>query len=161
MFSMDLTQVSGKPQARYDDLVIEEMADEVLVYDLASNKAHCLSHTAAAVWKRCDGQRGIDELACQTGTDLGVPVDADVVWFALEQLSHAHLLQQRVVRPPGGMQITRRALFARAGAVAAAAVVTSIVAPTAVQAASLRPSGATCSDSVQCQSQMCVSSVCM
>ena len=35
------------PIARSNGLVVQEMPDEVLVYDLDSNKAHCLNETAA------------------------------------------------------------------------------------------------------------------
>lgn len=153
--------MENKPQARRDELVIEEMADEVLVYDLTNNKAHCLSTTAAAVWKRCDGQRGIDELARATGADLSTPVDAEVVRFALEQLSRANLLQERIMRQPEAPRLSRRALFARAGAVAAAAVVTSIVAPTVAQAATLASSSRTCTEGAQCASGICMNGACM
>lgn len=38
-----------RPLARSEGLVIQEMPDEVLVYDLETNKAHCLNETAAFV----------------------------------------------------------------------------------------------------------------
>jgi hypothetical protein len=41
---------------RKQGLVIKELPDEVLVYDLDRNKAHCLNHSAAEVWERCDGR---------------------------------------------------------------------------------------------------------
>ena len=43
---------SQYPVARKSGLVVQEMPDEVLVYDLNSNKAHCLNQTAASVWKK-------------------------------------------------------------------------------------------------------------
>jgi len=45
------------PQARSEDLVIQDIGDEVLVYDLTRHKAHCLNRTAALVWRKCDGTR--------------------------------------------------------------------------------------------------------
>jgi hypothetical protein len=42
------------PRARRDELVVEELDDETLVYDLERHKARCLNHTAALVW-RCWG----------------------------------------------------------------------------------------------------------
>ena len=45
-----------RPVARQEGLVIQEMPDEVLVFDLKTNKAHCLNETAAFVWKACDGK---------------------------------------------------------------------------------------------------------
>jgi hypothetical protein len=44
-----------KPEARKDGLVIQDLPEEILVYDLNTNKAHCLNQTAAYVWQACDG----------------------------------------------------------------------------------------------------------
>lgn len=145
------------PRARQDELVIQELADEVLVYDLERNKAHCLGHTAAMVWKHCDGQKTIAELAQVTGGELQTPVAEDVVWLALEQLGRARLLQERVARPAAasGSGLTRRQLMGRVGAVAAAAVVTSIIAPTPAEAFSCVPDGGDCTASAQCCSRNC------
>ena len=48
---------SQVPVARKQGLVVQEMPDEVLIYDLDTNKAHCLNQTAAFVWKSCDGKK--------------------------------------------------------------------------------------------------------
>ena len=47
------------PISRSNGLVIHEIPGEVLVYDLNSNKAHCLNEPAAFVWKYCDGTHSI------------------------------------------------------------------------------------------------------
>ena len=44
------------PLARREGLVIRELADEVLVYDLDRDRAHCLNQTAAFIWQCCDGR---------------------------------------------------------------------------------------------------------
>ncbi len=54
---------SQVPIARKEGLVIQEMPEEVLVYDLDTNKAHCLNQTAAFVWKSCDGRNSVAEKA--------------------------------------------------------------------------------------------------
>jgi hypothetical protein len=51
------------PRARTDGLVVKELTDEVLVYDLKRDKAHCLNLAAAAVWKLCDGRSTAAEIA--------------------------------------------------------------------------------------------------
>ena len=51
------------PRARTDGLVINELTDEVLVYDLKRDKAHCLNAAAASVWKQCDGRTTVAEIA--------------------------------------------------------------------------------------------------
>ncbi|HZH35571.1 MAG TPA: hypothetical protein VEX64_12070 [Pyrinomonadaceae bacterium] len=37
------------PKARENDLVVQELKDEVLIYDLKINKAYCLNETSAAI----------------------------------------------------------------------------------------------------------------
>jgi len=46
------------PAARQEGLLVRELNDETLVYDLFNigHKAHCLNSTAALIWKYCDGQ---------------------------------------------------------------------------------------------------------
>ena len=54
---------SQVPVARKQGLVVQEMPDEVLIYDLDTNKAHCLNQTAAFVWKSCDGKNTVERIA--------------------------------------------------------------------------------------------------
>ncbi len=126
------------PHAREERLVVEEMPDEVLVYDLDRHKAHCLNHTAALVWKHCDGQTPVQDIALILRDELNTPVDEEVVWFSLEQLSRARLLREPITRPGAKPGLTRRELVRRVGLAAALSVplVTSILAPTAFAALS-------------------------
>src|SRR5262244_702555 len=87
------------PLARIEEIVVQELPDEVLVYDLRQNKAHCLNRTAAFVWNRCDGHSTPDEIAEMMEKEWNSPVSVDAVWFALNKLSKADLLQERVVLP--------------------------------------------------------------
>jgi hypothetical protein len=66
-----------------------------------------------------------------------VPVDEEAVWLALDRLSKAHLLQERVHHPACGDRSTRRAIIRRLAAVGAVALVSSIVAPGASAAGSV------------------------
>ena len=50
------------PRARQEKLLVHELTDEVLVYDLKRHKAHSLNKTAALVWQRCDGKSGVTEI---------------------------------------------------------------------------------------------------
>jgi hypothetical protein len=153
---------SFRPRARRDGLVVRELADEVLVYDLERHRAVCLNRAAAVVWRGCDGRTGIEGLTRRLSAELGEPVTADVVWLALDQLGSDRLLVERARRPGGASALTRRELIKRAGLAAAVAlpVVTSIVAPTAAQAASCLPSGAACTSPAQCCSGLCPSTTC-
>jgi hypothetical protein len=126
------------PRAREADLVMREVDGEVLVYDLQRHRAHALNKTSAIVWQHCDGKTGVPELARFVSQCSGAPADERLVWTALTQLGEADLLTDRVTPPldPGGR--SRRAFIRRAGLAAVLApLVSSIVAPTAAQAASV------------------------
>ena len=51
------------PLARKNQLVIHELKDEVLIYDLKVSKAFCLNHTAAFVWQHADGETPVAQIA--------------------------------------------------------------------------------------------------
>lgn len=127
------------PRAREDRLVVQELPDEVLVYDLNRHKAHCLNRTAALVWGHCDGQTTVAEMATLLRKELNHPVDEAVVWLALHRLGRAHLLRERVIPPAGAPRLSRREVMRKLALAGAFSVllpaVTSIVAPTAAEAA--------------------------
>jgi len=123
-------------KARREDLVVQELPDEVLVYDLRNHKAHCLNQTAAFVWNHCDGQTTAPQLAALMEKEWGAPVSEDVVWLALKQLSRTNLLEEHV--NVEGMRSSRRAVLRKLGAAAALTpLVISIVAPTASAGSSI------------------------
>jgi hypothetical protein len=134
---------------------MEELADEVLVYDLGRDRAHCLNQTAANVWKLCDGKSSPAKIAAQLDGKLDPAAAEEVVWAALKQLSSAGLLEEKVKRPATGL--SRREVVKRIAVAAAIGVpvVTSIVAPKASHAANCRPSNAACTASAQCCSGLC------
>ena len=146
-----------EPHARSEGLVVRELPGEVLVYDLERHKAICLNRTAAVVWKHCDGRTDASGIARRAGKELGQTVADEVVWLALDQLWRDNLLRERAARPQALAGISRRELMRRAGIAAAVALplVASIVAPTAAQASSCLPTGAACSNSAQCCSNVC------
>jgi hypothetical protein len=150
------------PLARREGLVIRELADEVLVYDLDRDRAHCLNQTAAFVWQRCDGRTSTSEIARALGKGASAPVDEKLVWIALDQLAENDLLKRRLVTPPSLPGINRRQMVRTLGlaAVVAVPLVTSIVAPTAVQAATCFAAGHACASGPQCCSSLCNSNVC-
>ncbi len=129
------------PQARKRDLVIREMPDEVLVYDLKTHAAHCLNQTAALVWKYCDGKNTVTDIAELVALEANTAVDEAAVWLALQRLGKANLLEERVMPPIGSERMSRRETVKRLGMGFALAVpvVMSVVAPAAAAAASACP----------------------
>ncbi|MEY2517136.1 MAG: hypothetical protein QOJ89_4494 [bacterium] len=125
------------PLARTEGLVVEELGDEVLLYDLAVKNAHCLSPTAATVWRRCDGRTPSSALALELG------LDETQVAQALDELDRADLLVSPVVPGDG---LSRRELGLRVTKVAAGAAVLPLVLSIAAPAAA-----ATASQVAQCR----------
>jgi hypothetical protein len=144
------SRTSNTPRARSEAIVVERVADEVLVYDLRRDRAHCLNESAALVWEKCDGQATVEEIAREVGAG------EEVVWMAVEELSRAGLMEGRVKRAGGG-GVSRREMMKRVAVAAAIGVpvVTSIVAPTASHAANCRPAGQACTTATQCCSGLC------
>ncbi len=121
------------PYARTDNLVIRELDDETLVYDMERDEAHCLNQTAALVWKRCDGKSTATQAARSLKKELDAPFDADLVWLAVSQLRRFHLVEGKTESPG----IARRDLVLKyAPAIIALPVIMSITAPTPAQSAS-------------------------
>ncbi len=123
-----------RPQRR-DGLLTEEVGDEVLVFDHASNTAAALNHPAAAVFDLCDGTRSVDEIVAALESS-STPLGVDEVLLALAELDDSGLL----VEAPAQRGPSRRDLLAKLGVTAAGAlmlpVVEAIVAPTPAAAAS-------------------------
>jgi hypothetical protein len=142
------------PRARHAQLVVKELANETLVYDELSHEAHCLNETAAFVWKDCDGRTSPAEMARRLERRMMTPVSEQMVWLALRQLSKSGLLEGPLPSQSPEGQISRRALIRTLGVAAAVSVplVTSIVAPTAVSAATIvcGKAGDPCTTSTDC-----------
>ena len=161
---MDRLVESYAPRARQEDLVIEGLGEETLVYDMRNHKAHCLNRTAALVWNRCDGKATVGAMTEALAKELSVPVRAEVVWLALEQLGQAKLLAAQPPRSIAQPSLSRRAVIRKIGLGAAVALplVTSILAPTSADAGltGCAASGQSCQTISCCQGCTCVSGLC-
>lgn len=122
------------PTARKTGLVIQEIPNEVLVYDLETNKAHCLNNTASIVWKACDGRNSISDIAAIVGTEAGSKISDDLVWLAIDQLNENNLLESEIVAEFAGR--SRRDAIKKIGlaSMIALPIVASLVAPKSAMA---------------------------
>jgi hypothetical protein len=123
------------PLARSDDLIIEELGDEILIFDTDTDRAHSLTAEAAKVWRSCDGRTSPEELVASLG------LDSDTVARALDELSRCDLLEQPPTLAPVREGSTRREMtikLAKVGAAAAAApLIVSVAAPAPAMAATI------------------------
>ena len=120
---------SQRPIARKNGLVVQEVPDEVLVYDLDSNKAHCLNQSAAIIWRSCDGNNSVSEIAKLVEVQAGGKVTEDFVWLAIDQLSENNLLEKGIASNFVGQ--SRREVIKKIGlaSMVAIPVIASLVAP--------------------------------
>jgi len=147
---------SQRPIARKSGLVVQEVPDEVLVYDLESNKAHCLNRSAAMVWRSCDGNNSVAEIAKLVEEQAGGKVTEDFVWLAIDQLSENNLLEKEVAISFKGQ--SRREAIKKIGmaSMIAVPVIASLVAPQSALAAA----SCSCNTPPSCNSipnQVCAS----
>ncbi len=149
------------PQARQDDIVVQELFDEVVIYDLKRDKVHALNPTAALVWRHCDGQHTSAELTNLLQAEFHTPQADVLLELTLDRLHKAHLLAGKVSPVHNQRIITRREALKLAGlTVALLPVVKSIIAPTMAQASSPNKSSMGCLSGDDCASGICVGGVC-
>jgi hypothetical protein len=115
-----------KPVARTEELLIEQIGDEAMIYDKRTDTVHHLDARTLAIWRACDGRTTITDLA-------GPNEDVETLELALAALQEARLLMG-----DGRALRSRRQLLFAGALVAATPMVTSIVAPTPAVAATSR-----------------------
>src|SRR5579885_2972956 len=127
---MDESGAPRFPRARQSDLLLQDMDQELLIYDLKRHKAYCLNRTAALIWKHCDGSNSSEDLRRLLESDLQTTVPAEVVRLGLVRLTSLRLLDHGAERGRSGP--SRREALVKAGKTAAwlLPVVTAMVAPT-------------------------------
>ena len=127
-----------KPLARKNDIVVQEADGEILVYDLATNKASCLNDTAAFVWQNCDGSNDISDIARALGRKTNNEVSDDFVWLAIDALSKKDLFEEAVSVELSMPGTTRREVIKKIGlaSMVALPIIATMVAPSSAHAAS-------------------------
>jgi hypothetical protein len=152
--------MTKSPLARQTGLIIEDLPDEVLVYDSDRDSALCLNRTAASVWKRCDGKTTPARLARLIEKEFRITGGDEVVSLALGQLEESHLLIGKAPVPVP--RISRRELVRRLGIAAAVVpVITLILVPTARAQATCTQNQGSCVTDGDCCSGCCLNSSCV
>lgn len=143
------------PESRRTEIVIQEVDDEIMIYDLKIDKMLCLNKTAAIIWNACDGKMAFDELKSRHN------YSDEIIYLALDELKSRNLLAEGYDSPFTG--INRRQLIRKIGlaSMTMLPMVSSMIAPTAARAASgLRANCTGCTAPSQCTSNNCLNNVC-
>ena len=133
-----------KPKSRENEIVVQEFENEVLVYDLKSNKAYCLNETSAAIWLKCNGNHSVSEITNELRVEIDSSIDEDFVYLALEQFKRDDLLEPQSEISSFFEGISRREIIRQVGlsSLVALPLVSSLVAPSATHAQSVACVGA-------------------
>ena len=123
------------PKARKDGLIVRILGEETLVYDLERDRAHCLNRLAALIWQQCDGKTTVADLMRLSQDKVLASGKEDLILSALNQLSRAHLLQEKLKKLQETSRFSRREVMRKLGRAAAISLplVTSITAPVRAQ----------------------------
>lgn len=119
------------PDARSDELLIEDQDEGVVVYDRRNDTAHWLDAAAASVWRMANGQRTIAELAAVCC--LSESAVSDV----LLRLDGLELMQEKADDGVSRRAVLRR--MAKIGGTAAIVgpIISTIVVPNALATSSV------------------------
>jgi hypothetical protein len=134
-------------------MLIEDLDDELVVYDQEHDRAHSLNRTATLVWRNCDGNRNVTELAAVLRREGISIADDELVQLTVDYLLRAGLIEGGAPRPASETRLARRQLLDRIGVVGVGSLVLPVIetltAPQAVAAASTGsgPCSGTCSTS--------------
>ncbi len=126
------------PLGKTENLVVQNLEDETLLYNLKTNKALCLNETSALIWEMCDGRSSISQIAEKLGKRLKKPVADEVVWLAVDQLKNEGLLANADEVQNNFDGLSRREVIRKVGfaSVIALPIVSAVVAPKAIAAQS-------------------------
>lgn len=126
------------PIRRQNDIVIQELGSEILIYNLKSAKAYCLNETSSLIWRACDGEISFSDLTKQLSRQTKSQVSEEFVFYALEDLQKNELLTHHEAIPQELKGLSRREVIRKVGlaSMIALPIISGIVAPTSAQAAS-------------------------
>ncbi len=125
------------PFLRTENLVVKELPNEVLIYDLENNKAFCLNETARFIMDECNGTSSIDEALESLNRKMKSKIDEDMIWMVIDQFKKSNFLQRDYVIPVQTSRLSRRKILQTAAALGIALpIVTSLIAPISAHAQS-------------------------
>ena len=154
-----------KPTARKNDIVIQTLEDELLIFDLKLNKAICLNKTSSLVWQFCDGKRTVEEISDQMSKHTKALISEDLVWFGLEQLNKDGLLDEELETSERFAGLSRREVIRKIGltSMITLPMIGVVVAPTAAfaQSACTAPQGGCVNPGTCCSGTCSVSNCCV
>ena len=122
-----------KPLARQNQIIVEELVGECIVYDSNLKKAHNLNATLTWIWRHSDGSTSVEDMARDFEWEFGGSNSQDVILSGIQQLEANNLLMPSTT---GEVMMSRRAVVAAGSALAP--IIASVLVPTAASAKSVK-----------------------
>lgn len=122
--------LSKLPPSKTENIVVQNLESELLIYNLVTNKVFCLNETSALVYRACDGKT---DLADFKKTHQ---FPDELIFLALNNLKKEGLIKDNFDLPLKGL--SKREFIKKIGLSTAAAlpIITAINAPTVYAAVS-------------------------
>lgn len=114
------------PPLSTQDIIEQNLGDEILLFNLKTNKALSLNKTAATVYKYCDGQTTLEKVCRDEG------LTKEIVYLSLKELEKENLVELAKDLLADLKNISRREVVRKVGTagIFALPVLAVIVAPT-------------------------------
>lgn len=81
-----------KPISLKQNMLVQELEKELLLYDLDRDKVFCLNETSLLIWNLCDGENSVEDIRRKIGSKLKTPVNEELIWLTLDELKSKKLL---------------------------------------------------------------------
>ena len=129
---------NNKPKSKKADLIVQDVNNETLVYNLKTNQAFCLNQTSGLVWQYCDGKNSIADISNLVSQKLRIIASEDFVLLAINELNKSNLLESDSQFEKYFAGFNRREIIKRVGlaSMIALPIISAVVAPTSANAAS-------------------------
>ena len=132
-----MAEGKSPPPVKKNGLVVQDLGDEVIVYDPVSHRAHALNRAAALVFERLDGKHTIEAIARHVGRAFEKSPQKALVTAAINELAASGLLETPLDALP-------RRVMLRGLAAGLTPLVISVSVPAAAAAQSCLNAFATC-----------------
>ena len=78
---MNFTTDEKMPLSRTDNLVVQDLNDEALIYDLNNHKVYHLNSTMKLIWENCDGETLVQTITKDLDKKLKTRIEQDFIAF--------------------------------------------------------------------------------
>lgn len=151
--------MSIKPVAKTSEILVQELENELLIYNLKTNQAFCLNETSAIIYQLCDGTKTVAEISRTLNKNLKQSISEDLIWLTLDSFKKDNLLEESDEFKINFNGLTRRQVIKKIGfaTMIALPIVSSVVAPSAAMAQSGGTAAlfAACTTNPDCASGAC------